>query len=68
MKKNSIIILLTGVAIAPVLIATVAVAAGDSRIPQRPEGPCDVYAKGGAPCVAAHSSTRALYKSYDGPL
>ena len=68
MKKSSIILLLAGVAVAPALIATVAVAAGDSRIPERPEGPCDVYAKGGAPCVAAHSSTRALYKSYDGPL
>ena len=68
MKKTSIIILLAGVAIAPALIATMAVAAGDNRIPERPEGPCDVYAKGGAPCVAAHSSTRALYKNYDGPL
>ena len=27
----------------------------------RPEGPCDVYERGGAPCVAAHSTTRALY-------
>ena len=68
MKKSSIILLLAGVAVAPALIATVAVAAGDSRIPQRPDGPCDVYEKGGAPCVAAHSTTRALYKSYNGPL
>src|SRR6266700_982752 len=30
--------------------------------------PCDIYAAGGAPCVAAHSSTRALYAAYDGPL
>ena len=35
---------------------------------QRPEGPCDVYERGGAPCVAAHSTTRALYASYNGPL
>ena len=34
----------------------------------RPEGPCDVYARGGTPCVAAHSTTRALYASYNGPL
>ena len=68
MKKSSIILLLAGVAVAPVLIATVAVAAGDSRIPQRPDGPCDIYANGGAPCVAAHSTTRALYKNYNGPL
>ncbi|KAJ0415796.1 alpha-L-arabinofuranosidase B, catalytic-domain-containing protein [Aspergillus carlsbadensis] len=31
-------------------------------------GPCDIYASGGTPCVAAHSSTRALYNSYSGPL
>ena len=31
-------------------------------------GPCDIYASGGAPCIAAHSSTRALYASYNGPL
>ncbi|KAI0972446.1 carbohydrate-binding module family 42 protein [Xylaria arbuscula] len=31
-------------------------------------GPCDIYASGGTPCVAAHSSTRALYDSYSGPL
>jgi hypothetical protein len=34
----------------------------------RPQGPCDVYAEGGSPCVAAHSSTRALYASYNGSL
>ena len=34
----------------------------------RPEGPCDIYVVGGTPCVAAHSSTRALYASYNGPL
>ncbi|KAK3674155.1 hypothetical protein LTR78_006002 [Recurvomyces mirabilis] len=27
-------------------------------------GPCDIYANGGTPCVAAHSSTRALFGSY----
>ncbi|MEU8080988.1 arabinofuranosidase catalytic domain-containing protein [Catellatospora citrea] len=31
-------------------------------------GPCDIYATGGTPCVAAHSTTRALYGSYNGPL
>ena len=30
--------------------------------------PCDIYASGGTPCVAAHSTTRALYASYDGSL
>ncbi|WP_031073210.1 alpha-L-arabinofuranosidase B [Streptomyces sp. NRRL WC-3742] len=32
------------------------------------EGPCDIYAAGGTPCVAAHSTTRALYGAYGGPL
>lgn len=31
-------------------------------------GPCDIYADGDTPCVAAHSTTRALYDSYQGPL
>ncbi|GII81635.1 alpha-N-arabinofuranosidase [Sphaerisporangium rufum] len=30
--------------------------------------PCDIYAAGGTPCVAAHSTTRALYAAYTGPL
>ncbi|MEQ0565179.1 arabinofuranosidase catalytic domain-containing protein [Amycolatopsis sp. NEAU-NG30] len=30
--------------------------------------PCDSYAAGGTPCVAAHSTTRALYSSYTGSL
>src|SRR5689334_25089794 len=42
--------------------------AGAHVAPQRPEGPCDIYAAAGDPCVAAHSTTRALYASYNGPL
>jgi len=30
--------------------------------------PCDIYAAGGTPCVAAHSTVRALYASYNGDL
>ncbi|MFB7946247.1 arabinofuranosidase catalytic domain-containing protein [Kitasatospora phosalacinea] len=30
--------------------------------------PCDLYASGGTPCVAAHSTTRALFGAYNGPL
>ncbi|MEN3358406.1 MAG: hypothetical protein V7637_2388, partial [Mycobacteriales bacterium] len=36
--------------------------------PPRPQGPCDIYAAAGTPCVAAHSTTRALYAAYRGPL
>jgi len=31
-------------------------------------GPCDLYSSGGTPCVAAHSTTRALYSAYSGSL
>lgn len=30
--------------------------------------PCDIYASGNTPCVAAHSTTRALYSAYSGSL
>src|SRR5262245_30224759 len=39
-----------------------------SAPPVRPQGPCDIYAAAGNPCVAAHSTTRALYAAYNGPL
>ena len=32
------------------------------------ELPCDIYASYGTSCVAAHSTVRALYEAYDGPL
>jgi non-reducing end alpha-L-arabinofuranosidase len=32
------------------------------------KGPCDIYANDGGPCVAAHSTVRALYASFAGPL
>ena len=37
-------------------------------VPARLQGPCDIYAAAGDSCVAAHSTTRALYASYNGPL
>ena len=41
---------------------------GSNVSPSRPQGPCDIYAAAGDPCVAAHSTTRALYAGYNGPL
>lgn len=32
------------------------------------DGPCDILAAAGNPCVAAHSTVRALYSNYSGPL
>lgn len=31
-------------------------------------GPCDLYSAGGTACIAAHSTTRALYSAYTGSL
>jgi len=47
---------------------TMAQQTGRGVAPPRPKGPCDIYAAAGDPCVAAHSTTRALYASYNGPL
>lgn len=38
------------------------------QTPSRPKSPCDIYGAAGTPCVAAHSTTRALYAAYNGPL
>ncbi|PQE18987.1 alpha-L-arabinofuranosidase B protein [Rutstroemia sp. NJR-2017a WRK4] len=46
-------------AVALGLVATASVVAA---------GPCDLYASGGTPCVAAHSTTRALYSAFSGSL
>jgi non-reducing end alpha-L-arabinofuranosidase len=43
-------------------------AAGIEAAPLRPKGPCDIYAAAGDACVAAYSTTRAMYASYNGPL
>ena len=32
------------------------------------EGPCDILEAAGTPCVAAHSTVRALFVAYGGPL
>jgi hypothetical protein len=45
-----------------------AIATGAPPASAASQGPCDIYAAGGTPCVAAHSTTRALYASYSGPL
>lgn len=48
--------------------AALTMAASAGEAPPRPQGPCDIYGAAGAPCVAAHSTTRALSASYNGPL
>jgi hypothetical protein len=55
-------------ALALVLVGGTLVSPAQAATPPRPQGPCDIYAAAGAVCVAAHSTTRALYASYNGPL
>ncbi|XXR40892.1 arabinofuranosidase catalytic domain-containing protein [Sorangium sp. So ce375] len=42
--------------------------AGGSGDANASTGPCDLYASGGTPCVAAHSTVRALFGAYAGKL
>jgi hypothetical protein len=49
-------------------VTATSAAAASAAPPPRPQGPCDIYAEGGTPCAAAHSTTRALYAAYHGPL
>jgi hypothetical protein len=58
-------LLAAGAAAALAIGLTIATAAQSQAATQ---GPCDIYAAGGTPCVAAHSTTRALYGAYNGPL
>jgi non-reducing end alpha-L-arabinofuranosidase len=47
---------------------SLAVASWTAHVAAPATRPCDIYAVGGTPCVAAYSTVRALYRSYDGPL
>jgi len=55
-------------AAAAVLLATGAVAAAGTAAQAATQEACDLYAAGGTPCVTAHSTTRALFGAYNGPL
>jgi len=57
-----------GAAMAVILGALVGTATSASTAHAASQGPCDIYAAGGTPCVAAHSTTRALYATYNGSL
>ena len=58
-------LLLAGAAMA---LVSGALAASGTQPAAAASLPCDIYASGGTPCVAAYSTTRALYASYNGPL
>src|SRR5205809_5114493 len=68
MKTRTTRVLMLALALALIGATLTAMQAGAGRTapPARPRGPCDVYAAAGDPCVAAHSTTRALYAAYNG--
>ena len=53
---------------AAALVAGTLIAGGAAPAGAATSLPCDIYAAAGTPCVAAHSTTRALYAAYNGPL
>jgi hypothetical protein len=63
-----------GISVTGIVTPVVGQCAGTMAVPPDPPSssatkqPCDIYAEDGGPCVAAHSTVRALYASYDGPL
>jgi hypothetical protein len=62
--RRSAIILVTATAVALIGVAITVPTSAQAATQE----PCDIYAAGGTPCVAAHSTTRALYGSYNGSL
>src|SRR3989440_10364550 len=56
------------IALALIGVAFAMPGAASAQAPAGPAGPCDIYGNAGTPCVAAHSTTRALYGSYSWPL
>ena len=71
MKKKSRVLIILALSLTlpdAMIMAIMTLSVGCSSSTSRPEGPFDIYAADGNPCVAAHSTTRALYASYNGPL
>ena len=46
----------------------IALILGGNAASEAATGPCDIYGAAGDSCVAAHSTTRALFAAYNGPL
>jgi len=64
MRRFMLVVLVT-----MLLVALVSIRGGQQYVfAQSATGPCDIYAAGGTPCVAAHSTVRALFGAYSGRL
>lgn len=68
-KKDRVVIFIALAFSLPFCLSTKAIGqASDKKVALRSKGPCDIYAEAGCPCVAAHSTTRVLSATYNGPL
>jgi non-reducing end alpha-L-arabinofuranosidase len=68
-RINAAVMLAIAVTLAGAALTTAQPAEAPRNVPpRRPKGPCDIYEAAADPCVAAHSTARALYASYNGPL
>lgn len=67
-RVNAALIFPIAVALICSTVSTAQPQATSNASATRPQGPCDIYAAANDPCVAAHSTTRALYAAYNGPL
>src|ERR1041385_4905460 len=50
------------------LLVAAAVMTGTVSVASAQQRPCDIYGSAGTACVAAHSTTRALFAAYSGRL
>ena len=68
-SKSRFIIILSLVFFLPVvIIILISTSCTRQVVPPRAEGPGDIYNAAGFPCMTAHSTTRALFAAYNGPL
>ena len=68
-KFGCLVVLSGGDSLFPALMSFAQPAGGGrGPVPPRPQGPGDIYTAAGVPCVTAHSTTRALFAAYNGPL
>lgn len=69
-KKRHFLIFISTVVVLPATLIMILITAGSGcrTGSGRPAGPCDIYEANGFPCMTAHSTTRALFSDYNGPL
>lgn len=67
MQRKSSLLLRSILPLVAVALAAACIPGGRAAAQQTTDRPCDLFASA-TPCVAAYSTTRALYRDYTGPL